>query len=108
MVKARTLNLLSTTAWLILTCSHSRPFCLRLGNRALAPCVLAPCVYMQRQRQETSIQAIEGKDAKKHMKWHKVDKHDRHGKQRSKKASKQVRKQTSKKQTKDGVHEGQM
>ena len=42
------------------------------------------------------------------MKRHKVDKHDRHGKQRSKKASKLVRRQTSKKQTKDGVREGQM
>ena len=31
-----------------------RPFCLHLGDCALAPCVLAPCVYMQRQRQETS------------------------------------------------------
>ena len=39
------------------------PFCLRLGNRALAPCVLTPCVYMQRQRQETSKQAMKEKSA---------------------------------------------
>ena len=106
--KAKILNLLTIAAWLISACSHPCPFCLCPRDRVLAPCVLAPCVYMQRQRQETSIQAIEGKDAKKHMKRHKVDKHDRHGKQRSKKASKLVRRQTSKKQTKDGVREGQM
>ena len=58
------LNLLNITAWLISTCSHPRPFCLRLGDCALAPYVLTPCVYMQRQRQETSRQAMEGKDLK--------------------------------------------
>ena len=42
----------------------SAPFLLDLGDHALAPNVLAPCVYMQRQRQETSKQAMEGKDAK--------------------------------------------
>ena len=42
----------------------SSPFCLRLGDHALAPCVLTSYVYMQRQRQETSRQAMEGKDAK--------------------------------------------
>ena len=31
---------------------------------AYNPCIIAPCVYMQRQRQETSRQAMEGKDAK--------------------------------------------
>ena len=34
------------------------------------------------------------------MKRHKADKHDRHGKQRNKKASKQARRQTSKKENK--------
>ena len=64
MGEARPLNLLNITAWLISTCSHPRPFCLRLGDRTLIPCILARCVYMQRQRQETSRQAMEGKDAK--------------------------------------------
>ena len=39
----------------------SRPSCLCLGDYALASCVFAPCVYMQRQRQETSRQAMEEK-----------------------------------------------
>ena len=64
MGEARPLNLLATAAWLISTCLHPRPFCLRLGDRALALCVIAPCVYVQRQRQETSKQAMEGKNAK--------------------------------------------
>ena len=42
----------------------SLSFCLCLGDRALALCVLTLCVYMQRQRQETNRQAMEGKDAK--------------------------------------------
>ena len=58
---ARPLNLLNMAAWLISICLHPHPFCLRLGDRALAPCVLASCVYMQRQIQETSIQAMERK-----------------------------------------------
>ena len=74
----------------------SLPFCLHLGDSALASCTLALYVYMQRQRQETSRQAMEGKDAKRH----KVDKHDRHVKQRNKKASKQARRQTNKKANK--------
>ena len=37
------------------------------------------------------------------MKRHKIDKHGGHGKQRSKKASKQARRQT-----KGGVHKGQI
>ena len=57
---------------------------------------------MQRQRQETNRQTMEGKDVK-HMKSHKADKHDRHGKQRIKKASKQAERQT-----KGGVRKGQM
>ena len=64
MGEARPLNLLNISTWLTSTCSHLRPFCLRLGDHALAPCVLASCVYMQRQRQEISRQAMEGKDAK--------------------------------------------
>ena len=54
MGEARPLNLLNTAARFISTCLPPRPFCLRLGDHALAPCVLAPYVYMQRQRQETS------------------------------------------------------
>ena len=104
MGEARPLNLLNIAAWLISTCSHPHPFCLRLGNHALALCDLAPCVYMQRPRprqgQETSKQAMEGKDAKNIWKRHKVDKHDRHGKQRNKKTTKQARWQTSKKASK--------
>ena len=53
MGKAKPLNLLNIIAWLISTCSHPCPFCLRLGDRALAP-----CVYIQSQRKETSKQAI--------------------------------------------------
>ena len=90
MGKARPLNLLNTTAWLMLTCSHPRLFCLHLGDRALALCVLASCVYMQRQRQEASKQAMEGKDANSTWKRHQANKHDKRGKQRNKKASKQV------------------
>ena len=98
--EARPLNLLNMAVWLISTCLHHRPFCLCLGDRALAPYVLASCVYMQRQRQETSRQAMEGKDAKSIWKRHKADKHDRHGKQRNKKASKQAKRQISKKANK--------
>ena len=43
MREAKPLNLLNIAAWLISTCSHARPFCLHLGDRALAPCILAPC-----------------------------------------------------------------
>ena len=43
MREAKPLNLLNIAAWLISTCSHPRPFCLHLGDRALAPCILAPC-----------------------------------------------------------------
>ena len=89
--EARPLKLLNISAWLISTCLRLRPFCLRLGDHALALCVLALCVYMQRQRQETSRQAMEGKYAKSIWKRHKADKYDRHGKQKNKKASKQVR-----------------
>ena len=93
MGEARPLNLLNITAWLISACSHPRPFCLHLGDHALAPCVLAPYVYMSRQRQETSKQVIEGKDAKSIWNKHKADKHNRHDKQRNNKANKQESKQ---------------
>ena len=63
MGEARPLNLLNIAVWLISPCLHP-PFCLRLGDHAVAPCVLAHCVYMQRQRQETNRKAMEGKDAK--------------------------------------------
>ena len=43
------------------------PFLLVPGDFALAPSVLTPCVYMQRQRQETNRQAMEGKNAE--SKW---------------------------------------
>ena len=69
-------------------CSHPRPYYLRPGDRALAPCVLSPCAYMQRQRQETDKQAMEGKDAKSTIKRPKADKHDRHGKHRNQDTSK--------------------
>ena len=49
------------------TCLHTCPFCLCLGDFALAPSVLTPCVYTQRQRQETNRQAMEGKNAE--SKW---------------------------------------
>ena len=56
MGEATPLNLLNIAAWLISTCSHPRPFCLCLGDWALAP-----CVNMQRPEQETSRQAMERK-----------------------------------------------
>ena len=37
MGKTKPLNLLNTAVWLILTCLRLCPFCLRLGDRALAP-----------------------------------------------------------------------
>ena len=48
MGEALPLNLLNIAARPIFACSHPHPFCLRLGDHALAPCVLAPYVYMQR------------------------------------------------------------
>ena len=65
---ARPLNLLIITAWLMSTCLHPRPFYLRLGDHALALSVFAPCVYIQKKRQETSGQAMEGKRRKVHVK----------------------------------------
>ena len=82
----------------ISTCSHPRPFCLCPRDNALAANILTPCVYMQRQRQETNKQAMEGKGVKSEWKRHNADKHDRHGKH-NRKAIKQAKKKTSKKQT---------
>ena len=61
MGETRPLNLLNIAAWLISTRLHPRPFFLGLGDRALTPYILTPCVYMQRQEQETSRQAMERK-----------------------------------------------
>ena len=61
--EARPLKLLNIATWLISTSSHPCPFYLRLGDRAFTP-----CVYMQRQRQETSTQAMEGERCIKHVK----------------------------------------
>ena len=50
------------------SCSHLYPFRLRLGGRALAPNVLAPCIYVQQARKQASKQPkkrIEGKHAKR-------------------------------------------
>ena len=44
MGEARSLNLLNITAWLISTRPYPLPFCLHQVDRALAPCILAPCV----------------------------------------------------------------
>ena len=108
MGKAGPLNLLNTAAWLILTCSHPRPFCLRLGDHALALYVLAPCVYMQRQRQEASRQVIEGKDAESISKGIKrISMIDMASKEKRKQENKREGKQ-ARKQKKGGVHEEQM
>ena len=77
-------------------CSHPRPYYLRPRDRALVPCVLSPCAYMQRQRQETNKQAMKGKDAKCIQRRHKANKHDRHGKQ-------STRKQANKREDKQKV-----
>ena len=63
--KAKLPNLLIVVARLISTCLHPRPLCLHLGDCALTSCILASCVCMQRQRQETSRQVREGKDVKR-------------------------------------------
>ena len=69
MGEARTLNLRNIAAWLIFTCLHLHPFCLCLGDHALAPCALASYVYMQRQRQETCRQAMERKRCVDNAQW---------------------------------------
>ena len=45
------------------SCLHSCTFCSQLGGRTHAPSILAPCVYMERQKKQASRQAekhIEG------------------------------------------------
>ena len=49
------------------SCLHPCPFCLRLEGRTLTTSILAPYVYMQKTRKQTSMQAkeeIEGKHTK--------------------------------------------
>ena len=88
---------------------------LTLAHLLLAPGRLCPsskrprsmCVHAKAKtkNQQTSNGR---KRCKEHMKRHKVDKHDRHGKQRSKKASKQAKGKQPTEQTKGGAREGQM
>ena len=68
MGEASPLQRLNIVAWLISTCLVPSPLCLHLGERALAPYVLTPCVYMQRQEQETNKQAMERKRCIGHVK----------------------------------------
>ena len=87
MGEARPLNLLTIAAWLTSTCLHPCPFCLRLGNRALAPCVdNGKRVQSKQVRQIWQVQ---------------------HVTKARKLTNKQERKDT-RKQTKGGVHKGQM
>ena len=53
MGEARPLNLLNTAVWLISICSHPCPFCLRLGDSALAPCVCT-CEGKNRNQQTSN------------------------------------------------------
>ena len=46
------------------SCLHPCPFCLRLEGRALTPSILAPYVYMQKTRKQTSMQAKEETEGK--------------------------------------------
>ena len=39
------------------SCLHPCPFCSLLGARTPAPSILAPCLYMQRQKKHTNRQA---------------------------------------------------
>ena len=64
MGEARPLTVLNIVTWIISTCLHPCPFCLHLGDRALAP-----CVYMQRQGQETNRQAMERKRCVDNAQW---------------------------------------
>ena len=67
----------------------------RLCPRSKPPFFM--CVHAKAKTKKNQHTSNGRKRCKEHMKRHKVDKHDRHGKQRSKKASKQAKKQTSKK-----------
>ena len=107
MGEARPINLPNIATWLISTCSHPRPFCLCLGDRALAPCVLALFVYRQRQRQETSRQAMEGKIQRAYERGIKqISMIDMARKETRKRANKREGKE-ARKQTKGGVRKGQ-
>ena len=105
---ARPLKLLNIATWLISTCLRLRPFCLCLGDRALSPSTLTPCVYMQRQRQE-----LENKQWKEKMQRvyersiKKISMIDMASKETRKQANKREGKQV-RKQTKGGVREGRM
>ena len=66
--EARLLKLLNIAAWLISTCSHPRPFCLCLGDHALAPCVLAPYVYHAKAKTRNQQTSNGRKRCKEHMK----------------------------------------
>ena len=58
-------------------------------------------MFIHAKAKKRNLQTSNGrKRCKEHMKSHKMDKHDRNGKQRSKKASKQAKRQTSKKANK--------
>ena len=100
MGKARPLKLLNIATWLISTCLHPCPFYLHLGDHALVPCILASCVYMHRQEQETKTS-----NGKKEM----CRACERGIKQTNMiaMASKETRKQ-ARRQTKGAVHRGQM
>ena len=79
-----------------------------MGDRALALCILTPCVYMQRQIQETSRQAMEGKDAKSIRKGiRRISMIGMESKEARKQANKKKGNQ-ARKQTKGGVCKGQM
>ena len=106
MGEARPINLPNIATWLISTCSHPRPFCLCLGDRALAPCVLALFVYRQSQRQETSRQAMEGKIQRAYERGIKqISMIDMARKETRKQANKREGKE-ARKQTKGGVRKG--
>ena len=45
-------------------CFHPCLFCLHLRNRTVAPSILAPCVYMQRQKSRQAKKRIKEKHAK--------------------------------------------
>ena len=101
MGEARPLKLLNSATWLISTCLCLCPFCLRLGDCALTPCILATCVYMQRQRQEANMQRAYERGIKQ------ISMIDMASKETGKQANKQEGKE-ARKQIKGGVCEGQM
>ena len=106
MGEARPINLPNIATWLISTCSHPRPFCLCLGDRALTPCVLALFVYRQRQRQETSRQAMEGKIQRAYERGIKQISMIDMARKETRKRAKQARRQRSKKANKRWCSQG--